>query len=106
LVEFGIVKKENFADLNTFSELIGSVSDKLKNFSNFIKETGKNETESNDFKEIFLSDVFEIKKGSSKYTNEFINENLGEHPVYSSQTTNDGIIGKTNCYDYDCECLT
>ncbi|CAG8464388.1 32559_t:CDS:10 [Gigaspora margarita] len=106
LIELEIIKKEDIAGLNTFSGLIGNISDKLKDFSSSIKEISKNETEPNDFKEILISDIFEIKKGSSKYTKKFIDENPGEYPVYSSQTVNEGIIGKINSYDYDCECLT
>ncbi|KLL02790.1 MAG: hypothetical protein MRERV_69c001 [Mycoplasmataceae bacterium RV_VA103A] len=106
LIELEIIKKENIANLNTFSGLVGNMSDKLKDFSSFIKEISKNETEPNDFKEILISDIFEIKKGSSKYTKKFIDENPGEYPVYSSQTDNYGIIGKINYYDYDCECIT
>jgi DNA-directed RNA polymerase beta' subunit len=50
--------------------------------------------------------IFEIKKGLAKYTKGFVQKNRGEYPLYSSQTINEGIIGKINCYDYDCECLT
>ncbi|CAI2199184.1 18805_t:CDS:2, partial [Funneliformis geosporum] len=94
-------KDWSIADLNTFGELVENVSDRLKDFSNFIKEIGKDENKPNGFKEILLSEIFEIKKGFTKYTNEFINKNSGEYPVYSSQTTSDGVIGKINSYDYD-----
>jgi hypothetical protein len=78
----------------------------LKDFSSSIKEISKNKTEPNDFKGILISDIFEIERGSAKYTKGFIIENYGEHSVYSSQTENNGIIGRVNCYDYDCECLS
>src|SRR5437763_255130 len=55
---------------------------------------------------VSFKNIFEIKKGLSKYNNNFIQKNRGEYPLYSSQTINKGIIGKINCYDYDCECLT
>jgi len=106
LVEIGIIKEKNVADLNTFSELVENISEKLKDFSKLIKEIGKDENEPSKFKEILLSDVFEIKKGQPKYNKKFIDENPGKYPIYSSQTTSEGIIGKVNCYDYDCECLT
>jgi len=106
LIEIGIVKKENIIDLENFSQLLKNISEKLKNFSDSIKEMNKYEDKSNDFIEILLSDIFEIKKGLLKYTKEFIHKNYGEYPVYSSQTKDNGIIGKINTYDYDCECLT
>ena len=58
-------------------------------------------------KKISVKELFNIKKGSSKYTKEYIRNNPGRYPVYSSQTTNEGIIGYINTYDYDDEeCLT
>lgn len=56
--------------------------------------------------EIPLSDLFDIEKGYSKYTKSYIRNHKGEYPVYSSQTTNDGIIGHIDTFDYDIECLT
>jgi len=50
--------------------------------------------------------VFDVKKGLSKYTNKYIKNNLGNYPVFSSQTTNEGIIGYINSYDYNTQCLT
>ena len=37
---------------------------------------------------------------------DFIKDNAGDYPVYSSQTENDGVLGKINTYKYDGECLT
>lgn len=49
---------------------------------------------------------FEKGKNASMYTQEFIGQNIGEFPVYSGQTENDGVMGKINRYDYDIEeCL-
>lgn len=53
-----------------------------------------------------VSDIFDIKKGNADYTKEYINENIGDYPVYSSQTKDDGVIGKIKHYDYDENCLT
>lgn len=32
-----------------------------------------------------------------------LSENIGEHPVYSSQTLNNGVFGKINTYDFEGE---
>ena len=37
---------------------------------------------------------------------EYINTNSGEYPVYSSQTSNDGIFGYIDTYDFDGEYVT
>ena len=50
--------------------------------------------------------TFEKGKNASIYTQEYIGKHLGEYPVYSGQTENDGIMGKINSYDYNVtECL-
>lgn len=36
----------------------------------------------------------------------YLQENMGEYPVYSSQTVNDGRIGKISTYDFDGEFLS
>ena len=37
---------------------------------------------------------------------DFIKDNAGDYPVYSSQTENDGMLGKINTYKHDGEYLT
>ena len=37
---------------------------------------------------------------------EYIKNNIGDYPVYSSQTENNGELGRINTYDYDGEYLT
>ena len=37
---------------------------------------------------------------------DYLQTNAGEYPVYSSQTTDDGIFGRINTYDYNGEYLT
>ena len=53
-----------------------------------------------------LDDLFEVSKGSAKYTKKYVHDNPGDFPVYSSQTTNDGEIGRIATYDFDKECFT
>jgi type I restriction enzyme S subunit len=37
---------------------------------------------------------------------DYLTENAGEFPVYSSQTANNGIFGRIRSYDYDFESIT
>ncbi|WGI36425.1 restriction endonuclease subunit S [Mesomycoplasma lagogenitalium] len=52
-----------------------------------------------------LGEVCEIKRGkiNAKYFNY---KGDGKYPVYSSQTFNNGEVGRTNEYDYDGEYIT
>ena len=36
----------------------------------------------------------------------YLRDNVGIYPVYSSQTTNEGIFGFIDTYDFDCESIT
>ena len=37
---------------------------------------------------------------------DYLRDNAGVYPVYSSQTANQGVFGYINSYDYDCESIT
>ncbi|WP_146553765.1 restriction endonuclease subunit S [Rummeliibacillus sp. SL167] len=54
-----------------------------------------------------LKNYFTFSKGrnAAKYTKEFVSA-IGEYPVYSGQTENNGILGYTETFEYDLnECL-
>lgn len=53
-----------------------------------------------------VKDFFKVIKGGSKYTNSYILANPGPYPLFSSQTTDDGIMGRISTYDFDKECIT
>jgi len=56
---------------------------------------------------VLLSEIFEEpEKGNPDYTRKYMHDHNGEHPVYSSQTSNLGEIGSIDTYDYDEECFT
>ena len=52
-----------------------------------------------------VSEIFDII-GEENITNEYINANKGNYPVYSGQTKDDGLFGFINNYKYDEEMLT
>jgi len=47
----------------------------------------------------------ELSRGKV-YSKTYITENVGEYPVYSSQTANEGELGRISAFDYDGEYLT
>ena len=49
--------------------------------------------------------LFELGRGRVM-SHEYIAENEGEYPIYSSQTANDGVMGCINTYDFEGEYLT
>lgn len=52
-----------------------------------------------------LGDVCELSRGKV-YSKTYIVKNAGEYPVYSSQTANNGELGRISTFDYDGEYLT
>lgn len=59
----------------------------------------------NNWKKIKVKDFCEVGRGRVISGVE-INNNLGIYPVFSSQTANDGEMGKINTYDFDGEYVT
>ncbi|MBI0423295.1 restriction endonuclease subunit S [Acinetobacter sp. ACIN00229] len=52
-----------------------------------------------------LCDVATLRRGRVM-SKEYLADHSGQYPVYSSQTTNDGEIGKIDTYDFDGEYIT
>lgn len=57
-------------------------------------------------KEFLLAQIATLIKGDSKYTHRYIIDHQGQYPVYSSQTSDDGIIGYIDSYDHNLNCLS
>jgi type I restriction enzyme, S subunit len=55
--------------------------------------------------EVKVKDIFELGRGRV-ISHKEINENLGDYPVYSSQSKNNGEMGRINSYDFDGEYIT
>ena len=56
-------------------------------------------------KEVRLFDVFDSFAGKSTYTKAFVEKNKGEYPIYSANTTDGGLFGMVNFFDFDTECI-
>lgn len=52
-----------------------------------------------------LGELCKVSRGRVM-SKDYLNDNAGEFPVYSSQTANNGIFGRINSYDYDFESIT
>jgi len=52
-----------------------------------------------------IGEICQINRGRVM-SKDYLRNNAGEYPVYSSQTVDDGVFGRINTYDYDGEYLT
>lgn len=91
------VSRHDLVDMLTFDRV-----EFEKNISLSVKKKVKIESK---WEIIRVSDICEIGRGRVINKKE-IEENFGEYPVYSSQTSNDGIFGFLNTYDFEGEYVT
>ena len=105
--ELGIIEKNKPISIFDFSNTINMIVDNVKEHQQLIDMYSL--TETCEMTEKYIggeTGLFFVEKGNSKYTKKYMNKNKGVFPVYSSKTTDEGIIDYINTYDYDCECLT
>ena len=94
LDNFSNYETELETELETRTKQYNYYLNKLLDFSN-----------SSDVEWKEIKDICEIRRGNV-ISKEYIRNNLGEYPVYSSQTENNGCLGKIDSYMYDGEYLT
>ncbi|ARI13747.1 restriction endonuclease subunit S [Mycoplasmoides pneumoniae] len=97
--------------LDTFTELSAELRERKKQYAfyrdyllnqeNIRKIYGANIP----FETFQIRDICEINRGR-EINEKYLRENPGEFPVYSSATTNGGLIGKINDYDFHGEYVT
>jgi hypothetical protein len=52
-----------------------------------------------------IDNLFDIKSGNSKLTQNYVNANKGDYVVYSANTKQNGIFGYVNSFDFEVECI-
>jgi len=102
--EIDVFAQNEIVEKIVFIEEIKQKVEECKKKINELNIEVKNIGEKN--KLMKIKDIFNIEKGKSKYTNKYIQNHCGEYPLYSSQTVNDGIIGKINSFDFNSKCIT
>lgn len=94
------------AVLETWDRAIGTLTKKIE-IKKQIKKglTNQNIYKRKDSIEYSIDDLFDLGRGRVIARGE-IEENSGIYPVYSSQTSNNGIFGNIDTYDFEGEYLT
>ncbi len=106
------VDKDGNIDIEKQKEVIDrynaiqEIKKQVREYREKIKKIKVEIKDNYEFTTLSIQKIFKVVKGLSKYTNKYIKQNIGNFPVYSSQTVNEGIIGYINSYDYDTQCLT
>lgn len=100
------VQEEIVKILDTFKELEAELEGELesrKNQYQYYKE--KLVKFENDVTIKTIGEICQINRGKV-ISKDYLRDNAGDYPVFSSQTTDDGIFGRISTYDYDGEYLT
>lgn len=101
--EFNLEEQKNIANKYKKIEQIKYI---LKEDYEKIKKIKINLSANYETKTVLITDIFDPEKGNAKYTKKYMHNHSGKYPVYSSQTSNFGEIGKIDTYNYDEECFT
>ena len=97
---------DNFAELT--AELTAELSNRKKQYEYYrdlLLNFDENEQRERGVRWVSIEDICEISRGFVM-SKDFIRDNAGEYPVYSSQTENNGMLGCINTYKYDGDYLT
>ncbi len=112
LVALGVKEEVKNFSVDDYISLIQQTENSIRKLKNDLLDLSSELEKSNKDEQIAYKTIggdnglFKIEKGKSEYTKSYINNNKGEYPVYSSKTTEDGVIGNIDHYDYETECLT
>jgi len=101
-----IIQEEIVKILNSFTELEAELEAEIearKKQYGYYREELLTFGEGVEFKSI--DEICQINRGRVM-SKDYLRNNAGEYPVYSSQTVDDGVFGRINTYDYDGEYLT
>lgn len=100
--EFDTDMQRNAIETNElYLELIESTKNSKEKVASFRPQTIVSEREVNKFS---LSYLFDIQRGSGKYTKKYIQNHTGEYPLYSGNTT--GVFATIDSFDFNCPCLS
>lgn len=101
------------AEQEKIAEILGTWDEAIEKLSNLIEQKRNLKKglmqrliyNRNDIKLCRVADLFELGRGRV-ISKEEIEKNKGEYPVYSSQTSNSGVLGCIDTYDFQGEYIT
>ena len=82
----GIEEESQVIGINDFRVLLGDTINSLAELDEPMAEIEEKNREGIVFKEIPITDVFDILRGDGKYTRNYVHQHEGEYPLYSGNT--------------------
>lgn len=104
-VELGIEDKVKSVDVDTFRTMLSDVTAALGELDEPLCEITTKDNETPVITEEFLiADLFDIYRGSGKYTKSYVQKHKGEYGLFSGNTF--GRFADIDSFDYDTSCLS
>lgn len=104
-VELGIEDKVKSVDVDTFRTMLSDVTAALGELDEPLCEITTKDNEAPVITEEFLiTDLFDIYRGSGKYTKSYVQKHKGDYGLFSGNTF--GRFADIDSFDYDTPCLT
>lgn len=86
-------------------EYVSSLKSKISDYQKQINELNVEIENDTQCKNVLINEIFNFQRGRV-ISKEFINNNKGYYPIYSSDTKKDGFLGSINSYAFDCDGIT
>ncbi|HOK33843.1 MAG TPA: restriction endonuclease subunit S [Fervidobacterium sp.] len=98
---------DNFTELT--AELKAEIEARKKQYEYYrdwlLSQEGLNKLCPDGVEFVTVGEICDITRGRV-LSKDYLRDNFGDYPVYSSQTANNGVFGYINTFDYDCESVT
>lgn len=103
LQELGLRNEALILSVNEYKDKIKDLEESL---ADIVKNWNEEDISVEPCRKIKLSEIFIWKKGSAKYTQNYMLEHPGDYKVYTANTKGDGTSGKKiDTYDFEGECI-
>lgn len=104
-IELGIEDSVKSVDVDTFRTMLSDVTAALFELDEPLCEISRDDEEKTVMTADFnLTDLFDIYRGSGKYTKAYVQKHKGEYGLFSGNTF--GRFADIDAFDYDMPCLT
>jgi len=104
-IELGIVEEDNIIKFEELPDLIEDVANNILSFKEELLQLSEKKKSNLKVKHIQVDTLFEIL-GEANITKAYIQKNIGDYPVYSGQTENNGLFGYINTFKYSYPIIT
>lgn len=105
-IKLGVQESKNVLDVDEYIKTVSEKKDLMEESLHKLQGLKQQDDGRIKINRIAIGTLFRVSKGYAKYTKKYIRNHPGVHPVYSSQTINDGIIGRIASFDLDGEAIT